>query len=158
MFAILEKTKVLGVEEIEGKKYTKKNFNAMLSFVVAFFVIASTKLVGIINQTLSHVVLLLILLVSFLLLVGVFFGSKEFTLESYPGWVKFFMVLIFLGIAVIFVNAMGWFKYLRFLLDHWNMQWVSALILFIIVIAFIAFIVIDPKVKSSGGGEKEKKK
>ena len=38
VFAILEKTKVFGVEEIEGKKYTRKNLNAMASFVIAFLV------------------------------------------------------------------------------------------------------------------------
>src|SRR3989338_6986549 len=34
VFAILEKTKVLGTEEIDGKKYTKKNLNAIASFVI----------------------------------------------------------------------------------------------------------------------------
>jgi len=28
VFAILEKTKVFGIEEIEGKKYTRKNLNS----------------------------------------------------------------------------------------------------------------------------------
>ena len=37
IFAILEKTKVLGTETIEGKRYTKKNINAMVAFVISFY-------------------------------------------------------------------------------------------------------------------------
>ena len=36
VFAILEKTKILGTEEVEGKKYTKKSINAIVAFVVSF--------------------------------------------------------------------------------------------------------------------------
>ena len=49
IFAILEKTRVLGTEEIDGKKYSKKNINAMVAFVMSFLVVASTKLVAVIN-------------------------------------------------------------------------------------------------------------
>ncbi|MBR9683222.1 hypothetical protein GOV03_01660 [Candidatus Woesearchaeota archaeon] len=147
MFAILEKTKVLGVEKIDGKDLTKKNLNAMVAFVVSFLVIASTELVGVINETMSHVVLLLILVVSFMLLVGVFFGSKEFTLESYPGWTKFFMVLMFMGIVVIFLNALDWLQYIAFLFVNWNAEWAATIILFIIVIGFMWFITTEPKIK-----------
>ena len=41
VFVILEKTRVLGTETIEGKPYTKKNINAMVAFVIAFFVVGS---------------------------------------------------------------------------------------------------------------------
>ena len=61
VFAILEKTRVLGTEDIEGKKYTKKNLNAIVSFVVAFLVVASTRLVAVINTALANIVLLLLL-------------------------------------------------------------------------------------------------
>ena len=36
VFALLERTKVFGVEDIEGKKYTKKNLNSVAAFVIAF--------------------------------------------------------------------------------------------------------------------------
>lgn len=147
MFAILEKTKVLGTEKIEGKEITKKNINAMVSFVVSFLVIASTRLVSVINETMSHVVLLLILVVSFMLLVGVFFGSKEITLENYPGWITFFMVLIFISIIVIFLNAVDWLKYILHLFSSWNAEWAATIILFIIVIGFMVFITWEKKPK-----------
>src|SRR3989338_8661152 len=108
VFAILEKTKILGMEKVGEREITKKNLNAMVAFVVAFLVIASTQLVAVINEVMANIVLLLILAISFLLLVGVFFGSKEFTLKDYPGWITFFMVAMFLGIVVIFLNALDW--------------------------------------------------
>jgi len=30
------------------------------------------------------------------MLVGIFMGTSETTLEKYPGWMKFFMVILFL--------------------------------------------------------------
>src|SRR3989338_9769971 len=104
VFAILEKTKILGLEKINGQELTKKNLNSIVAFVTAFLVIASTQLVAVINEVMANVVLLLILAVSFLMLVGVFFGDKEFTLENFPSWVKFFMVFSFIGVVLIFLQ------------------------------------------------------
>ena len=143
-FAILEKTKILGTEKVGGETITKKNLNAIVSFVVSFLVIASTKLVSIINETMANVVLLLILAISFMLLVGVFFGSKEFTLESYPGWTKVFMVLMFLGVVAIFLNALDWLQYIFALFVYWDSQWASSIILLLIVLGFIFFITKEP--------------
>ena len=78
VFAILEKTKLFGQEEIDGKKYTRKNLNSMTSFVIAFLVVASSKLVATITDISSQVVVLLFLSVFFLLLVGSFFSESEF--------------------------------------------------------------------------------
>jgi len=152
MFAILEKTKILGTEKIDGKEYTKKNLNAMMAFVVAFLVIASTQLVGIINQVMANVVLLLILAVSFLLLIGVFFGSQEFTLKDYPNWVKFFMFFMFIGIVLIFLNALDWLKYVFALFIYWDAQWAAGIIFFLIILGFMWFITSEPS------GEKKEKK
>ena len=54
VFAILEKTKVLGVDKIDGQEIGKKNLNSMIAFVVALLVIASTQIIGIINQVMSY--------------------------------------------------------------------------------------------------------
>jgi len=149
VFAILEKTKVLGVEKIEGKKVPKKNLNSMVAFVMAFLVIASTKLVSVINEAMANIVLLLVLIISFLLLIGTFFGSKEVTLENFPGWTKFFMVVLFIGIVLIFLNALDWLQYVAALFIYWNTQWASAIILLIVVLAFMIYITKDPKSKGS---------
>lgn len=104
VFAILEKTKVFGTEEIDGKKYTKKNLNAIASFVISFLVIASAELVEILNIVSAQVVILLLASVLFLLLVGSFYREGEAVfLEG--GWKSFFMVIMFIGIILIFFNA-----------------------------------------------------
>ncbi len=143
VFAILEKTKILGTEKIDGKEYTKKNLNAMISFVMAFFVIASAQLVRVINEVLANVVLLLVLAVCFLLLVGVFFGSKEFTLEQYPGWIKFFMVLMFIAIVVIFLNSLDWLRYIFALFVYWNTEWAATILFFLVIIGFMVYVTHD---------------
>lgn|SRR3989338_2319695 len=144
IFAILEKTKIFGLEN----GLTKKNINAMVAFVIAFLVIASTKLVGVINEVMANVVLLVILGVCFLLLVGVFFGDKEFTLENFPTWTKLFMVLMFLGIVVIFLNALGWLQTIFDILNNLNADWAASLVFIVIIIGFIIWITQSPKGES----------
>ena len=73
VFAIFEKTRVLGTEEHDGHKISKKNLNAIASFVIAFLVIASSELVEIITTVSSQAVVLLFLSVLFLLLLGSFY-------------------------------------------------------------------------------------
>ncbi len=153
VFAILEKTKVLGTEKIDSKEYTKKNLNAMVAFVIAFLVIASSELVEIITEVSAQVVVLLMASVLFLLLVGSFFkeGSGVF-LEG--GWKIFFMWIMFVGILLIFMNALGWLD------DLWG--WMSqgtggnaigSIVLVIIVIFFMWFVVRGPETKKSAKNE-----
>jgi len=87
--------------------------------------------------------LLLILAICFLMLVGVFFGSKEFTLEKYPGWIRFFMIMMFLGIVLIFLNALDWLKYLLELISNWDAEWAVTIIFMIIILGFMWYIVKD---------------
>lgn len=148
VFAVLEKTKILGTEKLaDGKEHTKKNLNSMVAFVVAFLVIASTQLVRVVSEVMANVVLLLILAVCFLMLVGVFFGSKEFTLEQYPGWIKFFMVLMFIGIVVIFLNALDWLDYVLAVFIYWNAEWAAGILFVVIILGFMIYIVREPKEK-----------
>lgn len=104
VFAILEKTKVLGTEDIDGKKYTKKNLNAIAAFVIAFLVVASSQLVEIITKVSANAVIVLFLSVLFLMLVGSFYKEGEpVFLEG--GWKVTFMVIVFLSIIGIFMDA-----------------------------------------------------
>jgi len=153
MFAILEKTKILGYEKIDNREYTKKNLNSMVAFIVAFLVIVSTKLVAVINEVMANVVLLVILSVCFLLLVGVFMGDKESTLEKYPGWIKFFMVIMFIAIVLIFLNALDWLQYAIEFLQNSNGQTTGAFIFILVILFFIWFVTHDAQPK-----KEEKKK
>jgi small-conductance mechanosensitive channel len=160
VYAILEKTKIYGLEKIsKGEKtleVTRKNLNAMTAFVVAFFVVASSQLVAIINETLAHTVLILILILCFMLLVGAFHtGDKEFSLDKYPGWKKIFMIIIFVAIVLIFMNAAGWLPWLySYVLANWNSTVVASIGLIVVLVAFMAFVTSDRKVaeeKKEGG-------
>ena len=153
VFAILEKTKVLGMDEIDGKKYTKKNLNAMVAFVLAFLVVASSRLVALVNEAMANMVMLLLLSISFLLLIGSFYREGEDVfLEG--GWRTTFMVIMFVGIILIFMNAIKvgddkksfliWL-WNDFIIQNWGTAWLPALILIIFVILIMVLITRDPK-------------
>ena len=152
VFAILEKTKILGISKINGKEVTKKNLNSIFSFVLSFLVIASTRIVSIINETLASVVLLLILAVSFMLLVGSFYGDKEFSLENSPGWVKFFMIFMFIGVVLIFLNSLDWLAPLINFITKMDGEWASSLVFLLITAGFMWMITREP---SKGGSKKD---
>lgn len=155
MYAILEKTRVLGVDEINGKKYPKANLDAIVAFTTAFFVIASTRLVAIISEIMANVVLLVMLSVCFMMLVGSFWGEGEFTLKEHKGWFSFFMFAMFLGLVMIFLNALGWLtKLTNWLAGHWTENATASIILIIIIIGFITFITWEKKEEADKGKEK----
>ena len=144
VFAILEKTKILGVEKVGDQETTKKNLNSMVAVIIAFLVIASTKLVSVINEVMANIVLLLLLGISFLLLVGVFFGDKQFTLKDYPIWATLLMIIMFTGIVVIFLNALGWLEFLLVPFLNWDAEWAVSIIFMVIILAFMWYITKDP--------------
>ena len=155
IFAILEKTKVLGMEKVGDKTITKKNLNSMVAFVTAFLVIASTQLVAVINEVMANVVLLLILAVCFVLLVGVFFGDKEFTLDKQSNWAKFFMFFMFIGLVVIFLNALGWLQSLLQLFENFDQEWAVTIIFLAIIVGFMWYITYTPSKTEKSKDKKE---
>lgn len=148
VFAILEKTKILGTEKHKDVEYTKKNLNSMVAFVMAFFVVASTQLVAVINKTMSQVFLVLLLLICFLMLAGSFHQQTKdgYFLDSKSIYYKIFMLIVFLSIIAIFLNALGWLDIIyNFLKDNWNKSYVAAVIFMISIIGFMAWIMGDDK-------------
>ncbi len=151
VYAILEKTKVFGTEKVGENQVTRKNLNSMIAFVSAFFVIASTKLVAFINETIAMVVLLLILGVSFLILAGSFHtGDKEFFLEG--AWRTIFMVIMFIGIILIGLNAAktesgeSWLEYgWSYMVGHWDSTAVGSIVLLLVIVGFMVYITYENK-------------
>ena len=144
VFAILKKTKVLGTEDIEGRKYTKKNLNAIASFVMAFLVVASSQLVEIITTVSSQAVVVLFLSVLFLLLVGSFYKEGEpVFLEG--GWKIVFMIIVFIAIIGIFLNAIKtedgrtWLERLGDFTGTGGDELAGSLILLALVVLFIIY-------------------
>lgn len=148
VYAILDKTRVLGTERIGKDEYwPRRNINAMVAFVIGFLVVASPKLVLITNEAMANVVVLLLVSVSYLMLMGVFYGTKEFTLEKSKE-LYVFMFINFLGIVLIFLHAIptesggNWLEeILDFLALNWERDYVGAIFLIIVVVFFMHWIV-----------------
>ncbi len=148
IFAILEKTKILGVEKIDGEKVGKKNINSMVAISIAFLVVASTKLVSIINEAMANIVLLVLLGVSFLLLIGVFFKDEELDFfTKQPKWTAAMIIIMFVGLSVIFLDALGWLQQMFDFIKQWPGGWTVDALFFLIVIGSIWLIT-----RGDGGG------
>jgi len=140
VYALLEKTKILGVQKDpfsnDKTEYPKRNLNSLVAFVIAFFVIASSKLVELINKTVSQIFILLLLGVMFMLVAGTFNKDEEYFLPK--KYQNLFMWLSFIAILLIFLENVGWLKIAyNFLIAHWSGQVVSSLILLGVVAIFI---------------------
>lgn len=154
IFAILEKTKILGTEKDDGKT-TKKNLNSMVAFVVAMIVVATNKVVSIINESLPNVVLLIVGFVSFLLLVGTFWeGKKDFS-DAHKNWYRAFTIISFVFLIFVFLSAIrldsgeSWLSFAwNYVISNWEGSVVSSFIFLIVVIFAIAFIVSGSNKKS----------
>lgn len=151
VFAFLEKTKVLGTDVYisdDSKKHQlpRKNMNSMIAFVTAFFVVASTKLVALISQIMSQIVLVLLLVFSFTLVVGAFRKEEEQGYGLEKGWATAFMVITGIAITFIFLNALGWLDAIfNFFNGFWGSDATASIILIALIIGFIAFVTADRK-------------
>lgn len=155
VFAILEKTKVFGVDKIEGVEYTKKNINAIIAFVIGLLVVLSTTLVKAINESMSNIVLLMLMSISFLILIGTFYHYEEKVLLE-GAWRKMFMILFFIITIMIFLHAIktesgeSWLDaFWNFLVNNWTADYAAAVIFLVIVIAMILFITQERKPKKA---------
>ena len=167
VFAILEKTKIFGMEKIGHEEYTRKNLNSITAFVIAFLVISSSKLVSLINETIAKAMVLVVLSVTFLILFGVFFGEHEDFFEkgikSYRG---LFFIIMFVGIILVALSSYrlddgtNLLEYLYYtLIGFGDSTAVSAIIFVIVIIGFMWWITADKKPagagssSDSGGGD-----
>ena len=157
VFAVLEKTNVLGTEKHDGHEYTKKNLNAMASFVIAFLVIAAKELVQIINETVSRAVIVLFFSVLFLMLVGSFHKEGE-PIFLNGGWKIAFEIIVFVAIAGIFLNSLKspdgrtWLQRLTDYAGSGSDMLIGSILLLGIVVSFIIYATKEPTKPSSSQG------
>lgn len=155
VFALLEKTRIFGVEKVAGEDYPKKNLNAMTAFVIAFFVIASSRLVEIMTKVSANMIILLLGSVFFMLLVGSFHQEKKEGFFLTGHMKNIFIGIMFIGLAVIFLDAIktGEKSWLRTIFDWISNfgvnDWVPSIVLMIALVAIIAYITQSPKAASS---------
>jgi len=158
MFAILERTKIFGEEKIDAThSVTKKNLNAMVSFVVAFLVVASSKLVAIITKISSEIIVLLLLLVFFTMLVSTFRTKEELDKGAFieAGWWRWgFMIFVAICMAFIAMDALTvadgrtWLEVFWDWLNRFYTDTTVAAIVLIIVVIIIVLLVLyqgEPK-------------
>ena len=147
VFAILERTRVLGTERIGKEEYTKKNLNAIVAFVIALFVIASSQIVGAIARISAQIVIVFLLGVLFLALVGTFYARKEEPFEKAPLHEKIFVGVMILGIVIVFLNGIqtptgvSWLQiFIGWISQFWISPAVASIILLVLIILFISWI------------------
>ncbi len=157
VFAILEKTKILGTENINGSEVPRKNLNSMVAFSVALFVIASSKAVALISEIIANVVVFVVITFLYILMIAtVFHPSAEGKEFSIPKGVKYTTMIVGAIVLVIFFfRAIGvgdvgphvgnFFKEYIF-----TPTVLSSIILLAVLIISLVFIVKEPK--SKGGG------
>jgi len=137
IFAILQKTKVLGAD--------KKNYNVVVALVFALLVViphvtgsypAGTDIVELLNKALPSVSVVIVAILMLLILIGIFGGEANWK-GPVAAWVA---IACFIVILVIFGSAAGWW-----LNWSWFTQWfgedtialIIILLVFGIIIAFI---------------------
>lgn len=154
IFAILEKTKVFGTEKIEGMEgeYTRKNLNSIFAFVVAFLVVASSRLVAIVNEVASNFVILIMLSILFLLLAGSFHKEEKEGFFLVGVWRTVFMAIMFVGIALIFLHAVKtedgtpWLVFAwEWLVDNWDSNAAASIFLVLMTIGAILYVTQERK-------------
>jgi hypothetical protein len=146
LFAMFEKTRVFGVEKVGDQEFTKKNLNAMAAFVIAFFTIASSRLVQIITEISANVVVLLLASVFFLVLVGSFYQEKKegFFLEGRARGL--FIFIMFIGLAFIFLNAIktgdkSWLMWILYWIQNFATdKAVASVVLLLVIVGLMFFI------------------
>lgn len=162
VFAILEKSRIFGTEKVDGEEFSKKNINAMVAFVIAFFVVASSQLVSILNKALGRIIILGMVGLSFLLLIGIFFKDHDEFFDKSNMWYRTgFMVAFLIGVILIFLasiettNGDTWLEESwTWITDHWDDNLVGSIFLLGIIVAFMVYITKDRKIpaKKKDGG------
>ncbi|MBS3152958.1 hypothetical protein J4426_00110 [Candidatus Woesearchaeota archaeon] len=163
VYAVLEKTMILGKEKYGEMEVPNKNLNAAISFVVAMLVIASSQIVGVINEALPNLVLLMVVSLMFLLLIGVFVGTGEFNFaKKHKGANIAIMIAMFIGVVLVFLAAIRdssgrtWLDYAwTFMIEQWSGTIFSSLLIFIVIILAIIYVTGSPKPHTEKGGDQE---
>lgn len=159
-FAILEKTKIFGEIQVGDDKFTRKNYNAIVAFVLGFLVVASTKVVSIINEAMANIAIIMIGFVSFMITIGVFYQDQDMFADE--EFVKKYRTPIAIStlIAVILImlnvlktdDGTSWFMIgYNFISRYWDSNVVGSIIMLVLIAFFIRWIQKPPKKEKSGG-------
>jgi len=157
VFAILEKTRILGTIKTKEGDMPNKNLNSMAAFVIGLLVVATANVVRTINESLPNVIILVVASVSFLIMIGVFLKTEELDFSTkHKGWYRAFIIIMFISVVAIFFNSIydkNGNSILEiaifYIIENWSGAVVTSLLFLIIVIAAIMYV-------TKSGSKKEK--
>ena len=157
IFAILEKTRILGTVKTKEGELPNRNLNSMVAFVIGLLTVATANVVRTINESLPNVVLLVVVSVSFLIMIGVFMKTEELDFKSkHPKLYLTFIIIMFIGVILIFLNSIytgdgnSWLELVLFFITT---EWSGAVftsIIFLIIMVFAIIYITKPKEKKEG--------
>jgi Na+(H+)/acetate symporter ActP len=143
VFAVLQKTKILGEDE---NKKPRKNYNVIVALVMALAVVIphvteayppEKDIVNIINGALPNISLIVVAIIMLLLLVGVWGKSLNIGGSSVGGWVVIISAIV---VLYIFGTEAHWFSmpsWLDFLRDPSTQATIIVILVFAIIIWFV---------------------
>ncbi len=142
VYAMLEKTKVLGVEK-NGK--ARHNINAMVSFCIAFFFIASASRVEQLTTYLQFLGMLMVFLMC------LFYVIAAFNFQEFYDYKNIFGVLGMIGVIIAFLYIMGLVN-----LAHYG--FIIDLIFNPVILLIVVFLLLIGYITGESPGDKKKKK
>jgi hypothetical protein len=145
VFGVLEKTRIFGSEKFKGDDVPRRNLNSVVAFCIAFFVVAASNVVVMLQVSLPIIALLLVAIVVFLLLFGALMGEEELkggiSLWKYKGFKSTFVIAITVAILAILLAGFGLLgPLLGYVGGNVSGTFITSTILLIIVIAAIWFV------------------
>ena len=139
MFAILQKTKILGLD--------KKNFSVIIALVIALTVVIphvtgsyppDGDIVDIMNSALPNISIVVVAIVMLLILIGILGGQATWMGGSLSGWIAIVALLI---VLFIFGRAASWYtswpRWLWWLEDPDTQALVIIILIFGIIIWWV---------------------
>ncbi len=150
VYAVLKKSKILGDDS--------ERFNKVIALIMGLAVVIPHSLgmygrpsvVDIINRALPQVSLVVVAIVMFLLMVGIFGKDVSFAGTTASGWAVF---LSLIAVFIIFGNAAGWFA-MPAILYFLNDPQIQSLVIIILVFGLVIKFVTGEESDDEGGFSK----
>jgi len=131
----------------------------MVAFVIGMIVVATNKVVTIINQALPNIVLLLVMIVLFLMLAGTLFRSNKDGFEINDKMkgtlmgVSLVSIIIILLTTISLDNGMSvWDTFWDWLIVSWSGTIFASILLGLVVIGAM-FMIVKPSFKGDKGDD-----
>jgi len=155
VFAILEKTKIFGTENIGGTDFPRRNVNLIVSFSISLFAVASATVIDVLTKALGPIIILIFVAVFSIVFIGVFGQEADWKTNKA---VKYYAGALVIGVLAIFLWALDWLDEVKdYFESHTNLSNLIGVIILFGVIALSILWITQPGSSDSKGKDKEKK-